>query len=156
MDLELGVATKFYEETRTEGLKLGNKLIHPDRGCLGWHDKSKLMISTLQEAPWELSGLGFSSTHPSDSEPLYSQEHESNETNKKIHGSRKQRHISVTSEIVEGLWSRALWSYCPLTAGLISKTDHYVLLLCVLQAPQLGCWVALPARMGQVLPWHAL
>lgn len=86
MDLELGVATKLYEETRTEGLKLGNKLIHPDRGCLGWHDKSELMTSTLQEAPWELSGLGFSSTHLSDSEPLYSQEHESNETNKKSMG----------------------------------------------------------------------
>ena len=86
MDLELGVANKLYKETRTEGLKLGNKLIHPDGGRLIWHGTPELMAPTLQEAPWELSDLGLSSIHPSDSEPLYSQEHESNETHEQSMG----------------------------------------------------------------------
>lgn len=86
MDLELGLATKLYEETRIRGLKLGHKLIHPDRGCLVWHDKSELMAPTLQEAPQEPSDLGLSSTHPNESESLYSQEHESHETREQSMG----------------------------------------------------------------------
>lgn len=34
MDLELGVATKLYEESRIQALKLSSKLIRPDGGCL--------------------------------------------------------------------------------------------------------------------------
>lgn len=80
MDLKPGVATKVYEEKSIQGWKLSNKLIYPDRGCLVWHDKAELTALTLHETPQELCGLGLSSTHLSESEPLNGQQHESHET----------------------------------------------------------------------------